>query len=212
MEDQGISRRLFLVQSGAGIGSAWLLSDWTEVLAAQEHAHRAAQSASPVKFEFFTPEQAVEVEAIAAQIIPATDTPGAREARVIYFIDRALATFAVEERATFVKGLKELPSKVKKRIKTKKRFSEQSSGEQIQLLKTIENSPFFELLRTMTIIGMFANPEYGGNYDQVGWKLIGFEDQFLFKPPFGFYDREYQTEQEKAEQEKAEQEKAEQGK
>jgi len=200
MKDQEISRRFFLIQSG--IGSAWLLSHWTEVLAAQEHAHRAAQSAAPVKFEFFTPEQAVEVEAIAAQIIPTTDTPGAREARVIYFMDRALATFAVQERAAFVRGLKDLPSKVKKRFKTKKRFSELGSGEQIQLLKAIEGSPFFELLRTMTIIGMFANSEYGGNHDQAGWKLIGFEDQFLFKPPFGFYDRDYQTEREKAEREK----------
>jgi gluconate 2-dehydrogenase gamma chain len=197
MEDQEISRRFFLIQSGAGIGSAWLLLHSTEVLAAQDHAHRAAQSAAPVKFEFFTPEQAAEIEAIAAQIIPADDTPGAREARVIYFIDRALATFAVEERAIVAKGLKELPSKVKKRFKTKKRISELSSDEQIQFLKVIEDGPFFELLRTMTIIGMFANPEYGGNHDQIGWKLIGFEDQFLFKPPFGFYDRDYRAERKK---------------
>ena len=199
MEDQEISRRFFLIQSGAGIVSAWLLSHPTEVLAAQEHAHRAAQSAAPVKFEFFTPEQAAEIEAIAAQIIPTDDTPGAREARVIYFIDRALATFAVEERATFVKGLKELPSKVKKQFKTKQRFSDLNSDEQIQSLKAIENSPFFELVRTMTIMGMFANPEYGGNNDQIGWKLIGFEDQFLFKPPFGFYDRDYRAERERGE-------------
>ena len=195
MGDQEISRRLFLIQSGAGIGSAWLLLHSAEILAAQEHAHRAAQSSAPVKFEFFTPEQAAEIEAIAAQIIPTDDTPGAREARVIYFIDRALATFAVEERAIVAKDLKELPSKVKKLSKTKKRFSELSSDEQIQLLKTIENNPFFELLRTMTIIGMFANPEHGGNYEQIGWKLIGFEDQFLYKPPFGFYDRDYRAEQ-----------------
>lgn len=193
MNDQEISRRLFLIQSGAGTGSAWLLLHSTEILAAQEHAHRAAQSAAPVKFEFFTPEQAAEVEAIAAQIIPTDDTPGAREASVIHFIDRALAIFAVEERAVVLKGLKELPSKVKNRFKTTKRFSELSSDEQIQLLKTIENSQFFETLRTMTVIGMFANPEYGGNYDQIGWKLIGFEDQFLFKPPFGFYDRDYKA-------------------
>jgi hypothetical protein len=197
MEDQEISRRLFLIQTGAGIGSAWLLLHSAEILAAQEHAHRAAQSAAPVKFEFFTPEQAAEIEAIAAQIIPADDTPGAREARVIYFIDRALATFAVEERAIVAQGLKELPSTIKKRFKTKKRFSELSPDEQIQLLKVVENGPFFELLRTMTIIGMFANPEYGGNYDQIGWKLIGFEDQFLYKPPFGFYDRDYRAEEEK---------------
>src|SRR5262244_4402240 len=117
MEDQEISRRFFLIQSGAGIVSAWLLSHPTEVLAAQEHAHRAAQSAAPVKFEFFTPEQAAEIEAIAAQIIPTDDTPGAREARVIYFIDRALATFDKDKQQIYAKGMKALDAKRKKMFK-----------------------------------------------------------------------------------------------
>jgi hypothetical protein len=55
----------------------------------------------------------------------------------------------------------------------------------------IETSQFFELVRTMTILGMFSNPEYGGNYNKIGWKLIGFEDQFFFQAPFGSYDRDY---------------------
>ena len=37
-------------------------------------------------------------------------------------------------------------------------------------------------------MGFFSNPEYGGNHDLVGWKLIGFEDRFFYKPPFGYYD------------------------
>ena len=65
------------------------------MLAAATHARQAAaQSTGAYKFEFFTPEEAAEVEAIAARIIPTDETPGAREAGVIYFIDRALVTFA----------------------------------------------------------------------------------------------------------------------
>ncbi len=193
MDNQDISRRLFVTKSCAGIGSAWMLANLPEILLAQEHAHRAAQSGAPVKFDFFTPEQAAEVEAIAAQIIPTDDTPGAREARVIYFIDRALMTFAAVEREVLVKGLKQLQSQVKKQFKPAKKFAELGSEQQIGLLKTIEKSPFFESVRILTIVGMFANPEYGGNHDQIGWKLIGFEDRFFFKPPFGFYDRDYQA-------------------
>jgi hypothetical protein len=37
-------------------------------------------------------------------------------------------------------------------------------------------------------MGFFSNPQYGGNRDKMGWKLIGFEDAFVFQPPFGFYD------------------------
>ncbi|MGH8237656.1 MAG: hypothetical protein ACREXP_11635 [Steroidobacteraceae bacterium] len=30
-----------------------------------------------------------------------------------------------------------------------------------------------------------------GNLDGVGWKLLGFQDQHIFEPPFGYYDRDY---------------------
>lgn len=193
MDNQEISRRRFMIKSCAGISSAWLASNLPDILAAQEHAHRAARSDTPLNFEYLAPEQAVEIEAMAAQIIPTDDTPGAREARVIYFIDRALATFAAQDRATVSAGLRQLQSKVRKMRGKPDRFSALGYEQQIRLLKGIEKTPFFEVVRSLTIIGMFANPEYGGNHDQIGWKLIGFEDQFFFEPPFGFYDRDYQA-------------------
>jgi gluconate 2-dehydrogenase gamma chain len=68
-----------------------VISNWPAILASQQHAHEAAAAATPPHLEFFSPAQASEVEAMAAQIIPTDDTPGAREAHVIYFIDRALS-------------------------------------------------------------------------------------------------------------------------
>jgi gluconate 2-dehydrogenase gamma chain len=191
MNKTEISRRLFLVRAGAGLSSVWLASRWPEILAAQQHAHRMASSSEPVKLEFFTAEQAAEVEAIAAQIIPSDGTPGAREAHVLYFIDRALATFDGDKQKPYIKGLKHVQSKAKKLSSTAKNFSDLTADQQIKLLKSIEKTSFFELIRTHTIMGFLANPEYGGNRDLVGWKLIGFEDTFAFAPPFGFYDREY---------------------
>jgi gluconate 2-dehydrogenase gamma chain len=185
-----ITRRYFVFKSGAGVGSLFLLSNLPEILLAQQHAHQASLSPAQVQFEYLTAGQAVEIEAMAAQIIPTDSSPGAREARVIYFIDRALATFASDERPVFVKGLKELQSRTRKMFKKTNRFSALSSDQQIQLLKNIDKSEFFELVRTMTIFGMFGNPAYGGNHDQIGWKLIGFENEFFFQPPFGFYDNQ----------------------
>lgn len=189
MEDRDLSRRRFIFKSCAGLGSVWIASHLTEIAAAQQHAHLAAQTQESPKLESFTKEQSMEVEAIAEQIIPTDDTPGAREARVIFFIDRALTTFASDERPAFMKGLSELQKKSQKRYR--KKFSDLNSTQQTELLKTIEKTEFFELARTMTILGMFSNPEYGGNYNQVGWKLLGFEDQFHYKSPFGYYDAEY---------------------
>ncbi|HKA18998.1 MAG TPA: gluconate 2-dehydrogenase subunit 3 family protein [Blastocatellia bacterium] len=191
MEDRDLSRRRFIFKSCAGLGSAWIASHLPEIAAAQQHAHRAAQTQESAKFESFTKEQSIEVEAIAEQIIPTDDTPGAREARVVFFIDRAFATFASDERPAYMKGLSELQKKTQKRFGKARKFSDLTSAQQTQLLKSIEKTEFFELARTMTILGMFSNPEYGGNHNQAGWKLLGFEDQFHYKSPFGYYDAEY---------------------
>jgi hypothetical protein len=72
-------------ESLRGLGSAWIAASWTEILGVHEHARRAAAN-PPAKLEFFTPEQAAEIDARAAQIIPAGETPGAREGGVRYFI------------------------------------------------------------------------------------------------------------------------------
>lgn len=191
MSTEDVSRRLFLIRSLTGVSSAWLALRLPEIVAAQEHAHQAAQTAAPTKFEFFTPEQAAEVEAVAAQIIPTDDTPGAREARVIYFIDRALTTFDKDKQQQYVKGLKELQAKQKKMFRKSAKFSDLNSEQQIKVLKAFEKNEFFETVRVHTIMGFFADPSYGGNYDKVGWKLIGFKDDFYYKPPFGYYDREF---------------------
>ena len=45
-------------------------------------------------------------------------------------------------------------------------------------------------MRMLTLCGMFALPSWGGNRDEAGWKLLGFEDRHAWQPPFGFYDAE----------------------
>jgi hypothetical protein len=64
-------------------------------------------------------------------------------------------------------------------------------AQQIRVLTAIEKTAFFGLVRLHTIVGFFANPEYGGNQEKIGWNLIGFEDKFAWEPPFGHYDREH---------------------
>src|SRR5579862_8055603 len=101
MSGQPISRR------------AWLaLSPLTAaVLAAQQHAHEAMRSAEPPALTVLNAKEAAELGAITSQIIPTDATPGAREAGVIYFIDRALATFDSDKRAVYTRGLAETERK-----------------------------------------------------------------------------------------------------
>ena len=188
-----MKRRSFLTGSAAGLGSAWIASNWTAILEAQEHAKRALESGSAGKFEFFSPAQAVEVESVAAQIIPTDDTPGAREAGAVYFIDRALTTFDRERQPVYTKGISDLQAKTRDLFPQATKFSALISDQQIEVLKAIEKTPFFGQIRTHTITGFLANPEYGGNRNEIGWKLIGFEGKFHYEPPFGYYDAAVQT-------------------
>ena len=158
MSTEDVSRRLFLIRSLTGVSSAWIALRLPEIVAAQEHAHQAAQAAAPTKLEFFTPEQAAEVEAVAAQIIPTDDTPGAREARVIYFIDRALTTFDKDKQQQYVKGMKELAAKQRKMFKKSAKFSDLNAEQQIKVLKAFEKTEFFETVRVHTIMGFLADP------------------------------------------------------
>ena len=191
MGSDKVSRRRFMGQASLGIGSAVMAANWPAILAAQQHAHQAAQSGTPVKFDFFTSDQGREVEAVAAQIIPSDATPGAREAGVIYFIDRALSTFDSDKQKQYVEGLEQLKAKLKELYPDVERFSQATAEQQVAVLKAIEKSEFFALVRTHTVMGFFCLPERGGNREQAGWKLIGFEDAHVFTPPFGYYDRDY---------------------
>jgi gluconate 2-dehydrogenase gamma chain len=191
MNTDNASRRQFLLGSLSGLGTAWLAPRWPAIRAAQEHAQRAAESGKPAEFQFFSPLQAGEIDAVAAQIIPSDDTPGAREARVIYFIDRALTTFDRDKQPAYTHGLEYLRKRVEELVPGVNRLTSLTPAQQIQVLTAIEKTEFFELVRVHTIMGFLATPDYGGNYDQVGWKLIGFEDEMIYKPPFGYYDREY---------------------
>ena len=191
MNSGNASRRQFLLGSASGLSSAWLAMRWPGILTAQAHAQRAAQSGQAAAFQFFSPEEAVEIEAVSTQIIPSDDAPGAREARVIYFIDHVLITFDRDKQPVYRQGLKDLQHRTQELFPNTSRFSSLSSAQQIQLLTAIEKTEFFELVRLHTIMGYLSSPEYGGNHGQAGWKLIGFQDEMTFEPPFGYYDSEY---------------------
>src|SRR4029077_6960847 len=133
-----LSRRNFLLQAGTGLSAAWVTAHWPALLAASTHAHLAAKSGAPPKFEFFTPEQAAEIDAITARIIPTDDTPGAREAGVVYFIDHGLTTFATDDQKTYREGLPELQARVGELFPGAAKFSALTTEQQDEVLHTFD--------------------------------------------------------------------------
>jgi gluconate 2-dehydrogenase gamma chain len=193
MSPQQRSRRQFLIESVAGLGGAWVAANYAGIIDAQAYVQQAARSGQPIKLAFFTEAQAAEVDAMAAQIIPSDATPGAREARVINFIDRALVTFEKNQQPAYVKGLQDLEAQTKTLVPNATRFSALTSEQQIQVLTAMEKTPFFALVRTHTVTGFFASPVHGGNDNKVGWKLVNYDDSLNHKPPFGYYDAQPQA-------------------
>jgi gluconate 2-dehydrogenase gamma chain len=203
---ENLSRRNFLTRGSAAVSAVWLSTHWPAIVAAAEHAHQAAKSSAPPKFQFFTPEEAAEVDAIAARIIPSDETPGAREAGVVYFIDRALITFAVDDQKTYREGLTGLQAHVRELFPNVEKFSAATPEQQDQILHVLDDqtgptrrgsrssgasSSFFQAVRVHTIQGFLIDPDSGGNRDSVGWKVIGRETEHMFQPPFGYYDKDY---------------------
>jgi gluconate 2-dehydrogenase gamma chain len=201
-----LSRRRFLSQAGIGVSAVWVSAHWPEMVSAAIHARQAVQSTAAYKFEFFTPAEAAEIDALSARIIPSDDTPGAREAGVLYFIDRALVTFASGDQPKYRDGLRELQSLVQKKFPDVTKFSAATLEQQDEILRAMDTdqngtsigvapgSPqkFFEALRVGTISGFLIDPEAEfGNRGGVGWKLIGREPDHTFQPPFGYYDKDY---------------------
>jgi gluconate 2-dehydrogenase gamma chain len=206
-------RRQFLSRGFAALGATWTAAHWPAVLAAAEHAHKAAASPEAQKWEFFTPAEAKEVEALASAIIPSDGTPGAREAGVVYFIDRALVTFSADDQKTYRDGLPQLQKRVAELFPGVATFSAASPEQQVAILESLDEAgsknpprrpranfrpnpgaqPLFEVLRVHTIAGFLVDPESGrqGNRGGVGWALIGREPSHSFQPPFSSIDKDY---------------------
>lgn len=182
------SRRDFLSASTALLAGSWLATYMPAMrrAAATVHAERAAGT---FRFGFFSPEEVADFEAIAAQIFPTDDTPGAREADVVSFADRAMATFLGRLGDAVHDGLVEFNVAAAGIGGAGTRFARLRDAEQRSVMRDMEAKPAFFPLQALTVMGMFADPSYGGNRDRVGWNLLGFDGVFAYQPPFGHYDR-----------------------
>lgn len=188
MSGAAFTRRDFMTAVAGAAATTWVSAGTSDLHAAGTHAAAATQQD---KWQVLTPAQVRELDAVTAQLVPTDDQPGAREARVVRFMDHSLATYAKAQKPAFEAALKKLGELVASHFPGATSFAVLGDEEQITVLKDWEatDGATFNTIHGATITGMFSNPEYGGNYGKAGWKLLGFKDQFSWSPPFGYYDR-----------------------
>src|ERR1044071_3223637 len=140
---QGITRRHWLLASAC----------WASVLRAQNSA----------SYKYFDAAMAAEVEALTETILPADNTPGAKEAGVIWFIDGALAGFDKNLQPVYQSGLADVQARRKRLFPNSTTIARLTPDQRHALVADFDKTEFFDTLRQHTILGFFGHPKYGGN-------------------------------------------------
>lgn len=185
----GTSRRDFVARLGAGVSATWLASIWPQALADAAEAAGATATGQAPKYRVLTAAQANDFGAVADRIIPPDDAPGARAVGVVFFADRMLAGLNADQKPELDKALAAVNAAARTLVPGAASFAALTTPQQDDVLKSIETTDGFALMRAITVAGYFSHPSYGGNRGNAGWKAIGFEDRMMWASPFGHYDR-----------------------
>jgi gluconate 2-dehydrogenase gamma chain len=195
LSEERETRRAFLKSAAAGAG---VVATNAVVPIAQTQAAEVMPMNMPMADgghgAFFNADEAAAVAGFAERIFPgAPGIPGARDADVLNYIDLALAGAYADLQEFYRHGLNQLDAHC--RAAYGRVFARLEPRQQEEVVAALEAGRvaeftwptargFFNMLRTHTIEGMFADPIYGGNKDFAGWKLIGFPgaQPFFTKP------------------------------
>ncbi|MDB4884115.1 MAG: hypothetical protein JWL95_2881 [Gemmatimonadetes bacterium] len=132
-----ITRREALARTALLLGGALA----TSTIAGAQSGTAWRSSAPHVPARTLTATESELVATIAEHIIPATDTPGAREAGVHRFVDTILTDFyAADERKRFLAGLADIDARAQNAHGTT--FLKTTAGQQVALLTALDNESY----------------------------------------------------------------------
>ena len=186
-EPRIISRRDLLKR--AGVAGAASMAAPVAILSTPPTVEAAAQGAAATRaaLETLTAQEGDLLDLIVARLIPSDALgPGAREAGVVRYIDRALGGALAASRDAYRSGLAAVDRYC--RMSRGKPFGELAPIDQDSVLIDVEtgaatgsgagfagsSAQFFALVLNHTRQGMFGDPYYGGNANFVGWDLLGY--------------------------------------
>jgi gluconate 2-dehydrogenase gamma chain len=122
---------------------------------------------------FFSPSEALMVDALCERLIPADRDPGAKAAGVVHYIDIQLTKAFRKHRQAYRKGLADVDAA--SRTQFGKPFVDLSADQQVDVLRGVEQTykPFFDLILAHARQGFYGDPRHGGNHSRVSWKMVG---------------------------------------
>jgi gluconate 2-dehydrogenase gamma chain len=145
-----------------------------------------ACGSSRSRWRVLTDAEAMLVEALAEQIVPRDQDPGARDAGVLNFIDKQLAGHYQKYQTDYQLGL--IGVDESSQILFDRPFLGLKWKEQTEILIAMESgkvpgqtwqnrssAAFFDLLRDHTMQGFYGSPRHGGNRDYVSYRMLGLD-------------------------------------
>jgi gluconate 2-dehydrogenase gamma chain len=145
-----------------------------------------------------SPGEATTIAAVCERLIPSDSTgPGAREANVVRYIDRALAGDLAAFRPAYTAAVLAIDAFSQQKYGAA--FTALTADKQDAVLRDMDQNrattqdptivrtagasaidfapssrAVFEMIRTHALQGMFGDPAHGGNTNFAGWKLVRF--------------------------------------
>ena len=163
MAPNDMGRRAFVKITGTAVGGIIL----------------APACAAPAgKWRVLTDAEASVVEAVAEQIVPADQDPGARDANVVNYIDKQLAGVFAGHQETYRRGIAGIQRT--SRLMFGGDFETLEWPRQTAVLRALEQGDqatrsFFALIRDHTMQGFYGSPRHGGNRRFVSFRMVGID-------------------------------------
>jgi gluconate 2-dehydrogenase gamma chain len=166
-----VSRRHFVHLAALGTGSICLLSGCSKTI---------------VHWRFLTDSEAILLDALAEQIIPADKWPGGRDSGVTNFIDRQLMGPYIRFQGKYRKGLLAIQKSCVSRYQNK--FENLDWNDQTIFLEKMEagelekqfwqdrfDKEFFGLIRDHSMQAYYGSQRHGGNRNNMSFKMLGLD-------------------------------------
>ena len=141
-------------------------------------------------WRFLTTEEAKVLEAVCEQIIPADKDPGAKEAKVVNFIDKQLVKYYKKHQNTYRTGIAGVEETSK--MEYSQSFDKLTFEQQFQIMLSLESgkakgkiweqhssADFFNLVREHTMQGFYGSPKHGGNINYLSYKMLGIDSPII---------------------------------
>lgn len=118
------------------------------------------------------------LQALSETLLPADDGPGAAEAKVAEYLERALDRRSAPSRARIESGLEIVDATARQHYG--KPFADCAGDERADVLQRLGQVPhrivrsFLSTLVGLAIEGFLCDPSHGGNHAGAGWLAIGY--------------------------------------